>query len=121
LAHRNKPAPRNRTRGISKIASEENFGAVAASLPNIAEFIEYGEISVGTLEPVGCVAVAADGHNSLAMLVRRKDETLAQLLIRLDLAIGLANTEDIFTDEVNTATTQTHKKVVSTKKLRGHD
>ena len=35
------------------------------------------------------------------MLVRRNHETLTQLLTRLDLAIGLAITEDIFTDEVN--------------------
>jgi hypothetical protein len=36
------------------------------------------------------------------MLRRRKGETLTQLLIRLDLAIGKAFTEDVFTDEVNT-------------------
>ena len=35
------------------------------------------------------------------MLVRRKNETLTQLLTRLDYAIGLALTEDIFTDEIN--------------------
>ena len=35
------------------------------------------------------------------MLVRRNKETLTQLLTRLDHAIGLAITEDIFTDEVN--------------------
>ena len=35
------------------------------------------------------------------MLVRHKNETLTQLLTRLDRAIGLALTEDIFTDEVN--------------------
>ena len=34
------------------------------------------------------------------MLVRRKGETLAQLLTRLDLAIARAQTEDVFTDEV---------------------
>jgi hypothetical protein len=35
------------------------------------------------------------------MLVRRDEETLTELLTRLDYAIGLALTEDIFTDEVN--------------------
>jgi len=35
------------------------------------------------------------------MLVRRKDETLAQLLTRLDLAIAKAYNEEIFTDEIN--------------------
>jgi hypothetical protein len=35
------------------------------------------------------------------MLVRREGETLVQLLIRLDLAIARAHTEDVFTDEIN--------------------
>jgi hypothetical protein len=35
------------------------------------------------------------------MLVRRKNETFTQLLTRLDHTIGLALTEDIFTDEIN--------------------
>jgi hypothetical protein len=49
------------------------------------------------------VAIAHEGKNTLAMLVRRKGETLTQLLTRLDLAIGRAQTEDVFTDEVNQA------------------
>jgi hypothetical protein len=61
-----------------------------------------GGISIGIIPPVTeCVAVAHEGRNTLAMLVRRKGETLAQLLIRLDLAIARAQTEDVFTDEVN--------------------
>jgi hypothetical protein len=64
-----------------------------AGLPHIAELIADGEITVGMLNPVGCVAVATDGHNSLAMLKRRSGETLAQLLTRLDQAIERAWTE----------------------------
>jgi hypothetical protein len=37
----------------------------------------------------------------MAMLARRDGETLAQLLARLDRAIGKALTDDIFTDEIN--------------------
>lgn len=70
-------------------------------LPHIAEFIEDGEITLGQMYPVGCVAIANDGHNTLAMLVRRDGETLAQLLARLDQAIAKALDEDIFTDEIN--------------------
>lgn len=92
---RNKPGTRNRTRGV-----DENAPAPLA-LSNIAELIGYGQITVGALRPVGCVAVANDEDNCLAMLVRRKGEPLAQLLARLDLAIAKALTEDIFTDEVN--------------------
>jgi hypothetical protein len=71
------------------------------SLPHIAELIDYGEITVGEKYPVGCIAVADDGHNTLAMLKRHKGESLAQLLIRLDQAIVKANDEGIFTDEIN--------------------
>jgi hypothetical protein len=62
------------------------------------------------LNPVGCVALASDGHNSLAMLVRRKGETLAQLLIRLDLAIAKEYTEDAFTGEINSPPTNTQRR-----------
>jgi hypothetical protein len=74
---------------------------IPVSLPNLADLITYGEITVGVLRPVGCVATATDGHNSLAMLVRRRGETLAQLLTRLDQAIDKALTEDVYTDEIN--------------------
>ena len=79
-----------------------NEDASRLELPYIAELIEEGQITVGQIRPVGkTVAVANDGHNALAMLVRREGETLVQLLIRLDLAIARAHTEDIFTDESN--------------------
>jgi len=71
------------------------------SLPNIADLINYGEITVGVLDPIGCVATAADEDRTLAMLVRRRGETLAQLLARLDQAIDKALSEDIYTDEIN--------------------
>ena len=69
-------------------------------MPHIAELIDYGEITIGVVRPVG-VAVGNDDDNCLAMLVRRHGETLAHLLTRLDLAIAKAFTEDIFTDEIN--------------------
>jgi len=76
--------------------------AVAAlSLPNIAQLIEDGEITIGMLRPVGCVATAADEDCNYAMLVRRRGERLFQLLTRLDLAIDKALTLGIFTDEIN--------------------
>jgi hypothetical protein len=71
-------------------------------LPNIEDLVDgEGQITIGAIPPVRCVAIANDSHNSLAMLVRRKGETLAQLLTRLDAAIALAYNEDKFTDEVN--------------------
>lgn len=71
-------------------------------LPNIESLVDgEGQVTLGTLYPLRCVAIANDGHNSLAMLVRRDGETLTQLLIRLDAAIATAYDENKFTDEVN--------------------
>jgi len=60
-----------------------------------------GEITIGALPPHDCAATAADGSNCLAMLVRRDGENLNALLKRLDKAIGLAWSNDMFIDEVN--------------------
>jgi len=100
------PRDKHRTRNASGIVNKNAVGKGSASsplyLPNIAELIEEGQITVGVLRPVWSIAATAhDGHNSLAMLVRRKGETLVELLTRLDLAIAKAFTEDIFTDEIN--------------------
>jgi hypothetical protein len=56
---------------------------------------------IGYMEPVGAVAIAAEGRQTLAMLRRRKDETFKQLLARLDLAIASATIDDVYVDEVN--------------------
>ena len=101
MESRRKPAARNRARSVSQKVVAKNSAVVPLSLPNIADLISDGEITVGVLRPVGCVATASDGHNCLAMLVRRRGETLAQLLTRLDQAIDKAFTEDIYTDEIN--------------------
>jgi hypothetical protein len=50
---------------------------------------------------IKCAATAADGHNSVAMLVRREGETLNALLKRLDKAIGRYFDGDEFIDEIN--------------------
>ena len=71
MEHRRQPAARHRTRGLDKKAVAKNSAVIPASLSNLAELITYGEITVGVFRPVGCVATATDGHNCLAMLVRR--------------------------------------------------
>jgi hypothetical protein len=86
-AHKRNPSLRD---------SADPSDSVHAELPHIATLIDDGEITVGILNPVGCVAVATDGHNTLAMLKRRPDETLAQLLTRLDQAIERAWVEEIY-------------------------
>lgn len=101
MESRRKLAARNRARSVSQKVVAKNSAVVPLSLPNIADLISDGEITVGVLRPVGCVATATDGHNCLAILVRRRGETLPQLLSRLDQAIDKALTEDIYTDEIN--------------------
>ena len=71
------------------------------TLPSIEELMKYGQITVGNVLPVGCVAVAHDGRQTVAMLLRREGETVAELLTRLDLAIAKARAEGIRVDEVN--------------------
>lgn len=71
------------------------------TLPYIGELIKYGQITLGNVRPVGCVAVAHDGRQTVSMLLRREGETVTQLLTRLDLAIAKALNEGTRTDEVN--------------------
>ena len=101
MERRHKPAARNTRSDVNKVAAGKNSAGHSLHLPHIAELIKDGEITVGVLRPIGCVATACDADSTLAMLVRRKGETLAQLLTRLDLAIAKAFDEEIFTDEIN--------------------
>jgi len=73
-------------------------------MKNIEALIaDGGDITVGRVYPIECAATAADGHNSVAMLVRRDGETLTAMLKRLDKAIGQYFDNDEFIDEVNGA------------------
>jgi len=101
VERRRKPAARKTRSGVNKSAAGKDSAGYLLHLPHIAELIKDGEITVGVLHPIGCVATACDGDSTLAMLVRRRGETLAQLLTRLDLAIAKAYNEEIFTDEIN--------------------
>lgn len=71
------------------------------TLPYIEKLLKYGQITVSNVRPVGCVAVAHDGRQTVSMLLRREGETVTQLLTRLDMAIAKALNEGIRTDEVN--------------------
>ena len=72
------------------------------SLPNIESLINgEGEITIGQLGPFTCTATANDECQALAMLVRHNDETLEQLLMRLEMAVEKAVEEQIFIAEIN--------------------
>lgn len=71
-------------------------------MKNIEALInDGGEITVGAIAGIDCAATAADGHNALAMLVRRDGETLNALLKRLDKAVGRYSDTGEPADEIN--------------------
>ncbi|HUD74485.1 MAG TPA: hypothetical protein VMQ76_05385 [Terracidiphilus sp.] len=99
MERRNKLVKESRPRCVEKAV------AGISALSNIAELIRHGQITVGVIRPMGCVAIANDAHQSLAMLVRRKGESLPQLLERLDQAVGKALHDETRTDEINNPST----------------
>jgi hypothetical protein len=56
---------------------------------------------LGRVAPIECAAIASDEYAMLAALVRRKDESFADLMQRLDAALAKAIENDEFTDEIN--------------------
>lgn len=102
MERRSQPARRPAPGSLSSIDMSRSIDKPLLNLSNIESLVDgEGQITLGALYPIRCVAIANDGHNSLAMLVRRDGETLTQLLIRLDAAIAKAYDEDKLTDEVN--------------------
>jgi hypothetical protein len=62
-----------------------------------------GQVMIGTMKPLHGVAVAHDGKHTLAMLRRRSEESLTDLLARLDAAIVAAQASGNCVDEINLA------------------
>ena len=78
------------------------FDPGAAELKYVAMLIDDGgQITLGALHPIPCVAIANDDHGSLAMLRRRPDESVLQLLRRLNDSIALAVEADEMINEIN--------------------
>jgi hypothetical protein len=73
------PQRRRKTRPLERLPAPR-----PSPYHNIPEVIVHGEITVGVVAPVGCVAVASDEDCTDAMLVRRRGDSLLQLLTRLD-------------------------------------
>jgi hypothetical protein len=96
------------TRGsVNEEATSNRPASSPSELSYIEETIARGAITIGLVPPLKeCVAIAHEGKHTLAMLKRRNGESLTELLSRLNLAIALAHTEDIFTDEINPANTK---------------
>lgn len=105
-SRRRRPKPVSTRRvSDSKAPSEESrsHSVEGPYLPTLEAFLAGdAQISIGTIGPIHCAAIANDEHNMLAALIRRPGETLPQLLERLDAAVYLALEENQFTDEINT-------------------
>jgi hypothetical protein len=72
------------------------------SLGNIQSFLDEtrGQITIGEIPPIRRAALAAQGKKARVALVCRDDETIAQLLERLDTALGKAMADNTVVDEV---------------------
>lgn len=78
-------------------------GVNATKFANIEWLIaNHGSITIGEVSAdIGCVAAAADHDLCYAMLARRQNENLTELLERLDRAIATASKDSITIDEIN--------------------
>jgi hypothetical protein len=76
--------------------------SLTSSLNNIQSFLDNtrGQITIGEIPPIRCAALAAQGKKARVALVARDAETVAELLQRLDVALGTAMAEDTVIDEV---------------------
>jgi len=71
-------------------------------LKNLTYLVENdGEVTIGICGPVRCAATACDEGSQLAVLVKRDNETIDDLLERLDAAVDRAWEQEIYTDEIN--------------------
>ena len=73
-----------------------------AALGHLQAFLDdtRGQITLGGIPPIRRAALAAQGKKVRVALVGRDGERIAQLLERLDSALGKAMAEDTVTDEV---------------------
>jgi hypothetical protein len=76
--------------------------SLTSSLNNIQSFLDStrGQITIGEIPPIRRAALAAQGKKARVALVARDTETVAELLQRLDVALGTAMAEDTVIDEV---------------------
>jgi hypothetical protein len=114
----------NQRRAAGRVASATKPDEVAAAQPakwrfeNIDALIDSGagDITIGSLASIPCVATAADDCQCLAMLVRRPGESLHALMQRLDAAIAYAREDGHYIDEVNAPPQPASKKAVKSRR-----
>jgi hypothetical protein len=91
-----------RAKPTKRASAPDSLATAVNQLENIESLINGdGEITIGSIASVPCAATASDTHQCLAMLVRRRGESLLELLQRLDAAIASAYNQERFIDEIN--------------------
>ena len=73
-----------------------------AAFDHIQAFLDNtrGQITIGEIPPIRRAALAAEGKKARAALVCRDDETVSELLQRLDASLGKAMAQNTVVDEV---------------------
>jgi hypothetical protein len=76
--------------------------APAATFGHIQSFLDStrGQITIGEIPPIRRAALAAQGKKARVALVSKEGETIAQLLERLDAALGKVIADNSVIDEV---------------------
>lgn len=76
--------------------------SITGSFANIQAFLDetHGHITIGEIPPTRSAALAAQGKEVRVALVRRDNETVSDLLLRLDAALAQALANDTAIDEV---------------------
>ena len=97
MARRPKLILRRAERGVDLPANDQT----SRELNYLSDFLQYGTIEIGHMEPVGGVAIASEGKHVYVTLRRKPGETLDQTITRLDHAIGRVVTELVYIDEIN--------------------
>lgn len=74
----------------------------AAAFDHIQAFLDntHGQITIGEIPPIRRAALAAQGKNARVSLVGRPNETVPELLQRLDAALADFIASGAVTDEV---------------------
>jgi hypothetical protein len=76
--------------------------SLTESFQNIQAFLDdtHGQVTIGEIPPIRSAALAAQGKKVRVALVRRDNEGVSELLLRLDSALAQAITTDTAIDEV---------------------
>jgi hypothetical protein len=80
----------------------KNIFASVAAFKHIQAFLDNsrGQITIGEIPPIRRATLAAEGKKVRVALVCRDNETVADLLVRLDASLGKALADNTVVDEV---------------------